>query len=263
MLTRILTHKREEIERLKRELPLGRLADECRLLSTPRPLAPALRSSGRVALIAEIKPASPAGGVLAPAADAGALARVYEAAGAAAVSVLTDAVFFGAGPENLVRARRCTGLPLLHKEFVIDPFQLYLSRRWGADAVLLIVAALADGLLEELMGRAAALGLSCLVEVHTPAELEIALAAGADLIAVNNRNLFTMEVDPETTFRLLPRIDRERVTVVSASGITTRSQMERLAAHGVHAALVGTALMRHPDPARAIRELEGVEGDAG
>ncbi|HUW63921.1 MAG TPA: indole-3-glycerol phosphate synthase TrpC [Spirochaetia bacterium] len=257
MLAKILAHKKEEVAAQKTSLPLTRLLPDLAAAPPPRPFGSVLRSPGRLSLIGEIKPASPSHGTLSVDVDPGKIARLYEEAGAAAVSVLTDAAFFGASPGNLVLARQHCNLPLLHKEFIIDPYQLYLSRTWGADAVLLIVAALPEGMLAGLMAEAAALGLACLVEVHTEGELERALGAGASLVAINNRNLFTMEVDLETTFRLLPQIDLDRVTLVSASGIAGRRQMERLGANGVHAVLVGTALMRSPDPRRALAELLG------
>jgi len=258
MLARILARKKEEVAGRKAQFAPADLVRQAAASPPTRPFGQAVRRPHRLSLIAEIKPASPVLGPLAVGVDAGVLARSYTQAGADAVSVLTDAAFFGASPENLRLARRHTECPLLHKEFIIDPYQLYLSRLWGADAVLLIVAALSDGLLSALLAEAASLGLSCLVEVHTERELERALAAGADLLAVNNRDLFTMEVDFETTFRLLPLIDLARVTLVSASGIGTTAQVRRLAASGVHAVLAGTALMA--EPVRAVAELLGGAG---
>lgn len=255
MLARILAHKKEELEAQKISLPPARIKAELAKVPPPRPFGKAIRVSNQLSVIGEIKPASPSHGRLAENVDPGILARLYEEAGVSAVSVLTDAAFFGATPENLVAARRHTNLPLLHKEFIIDPYQLYLSRSLGADAVLLIVAALTDGMLGRLMAGAADLGLECLVEVHTKEELTRALAAGAGLIAVNNRNLWTMEIDFETTFHLLPFIDLDAVTLVSASGISTHGQLERLAARGVQGALIGSALMA--DPVSALAELLG------
>ncbi len=255
MLEKILAHKKEEVAAQKARRPPAALAGAAE--EPRRQFAGALRQPDRLSVIAEIKPASPGRGRLKADIDPGGIARVYAEAGAAAVSVLTDTAFFQGSPENLVQARKHTTVPILHKEFVIDPYQLYLSRLWGADAVLLIVAACPGGLLAELLAEAAALGLECLVEVHTPGELDRALGAGADLLAINNRDLFTMEVDFETTFRLLPRIDLDRVTLVSASAIGSPVQIRRLAAHGVHAALVGTALMAGREPGRVLAELLG------
>jgi indole-3-glycerol phosphate synthase len=213
-------------------------------------------AQGDAAVIAEVKKASPSKGVLRAAFDPAAIARAYAANGAACLSVLTDRQFFQGAPEHLVAARGACSLPVLRKDFVVDPYQVYEARAMGADCVLLIVAALDPARMRALEAAARALGLDVLVEVHDAAELDLALALHTPLIGINNRNLRTFETRLETTLDLLPRIPPDRL-LVTESGILAKSDVARMRAAGVHAFLVGEAFMRAPDPGRALAELFG------
>ncbi|OYT69381.1 MAG: indole-3-glycerol-phosphate synthase [Armatimonadetes bacterium JP3_11] len=254
ILQRILEAKHEEIETRKRTLRLHDL--KARLADTPPPRGfhPALRrTSNPIAVIAEIKRASPSKGVIRTDFDPCAIAERYHEAGADALSVLTDEPFFQGKPEYLRLARERTPLPTLRKDFIVDEYQVYESRVLEADAILLIVAAIADRRqLQDLRLLAESLGMDALVEVHDEWELETAVESGATLIGVNNRDLHTFEVSLETTFRLL-RYFPENITRVSESGIETAEQVRRLWSAGVHALLVGETLMRTNDPAAIIR----------
>lgn len=255
VLDRILADKRAEVEESKRRRPLPELLAALEGAPPARPFAAALRGPG-IRLIAEVKAASPSKGVLRADLDPVALARTYASAGAAAISVLTDRPYFQGSLEHLraVREALPQGPPLLRKDFLIDPYQLYEARLHGADAVLLIVAALTPSLLGELLQGARALGMDALVEVHHEEELQVALAAGADLIGVNNRDLRTFHTDLATTERLRPLVP-PHVTLVAESGVHTRDDVARMAACGVHALLIGEALVVAPDPAAKIRDL--------
>lgn len=267
ILTQIVTHKVQEISQRRSLKPVQELKAAMADLESCRPFGKALRQPGEVALIAEIKGASPSKGVIRRSFDPIDIAGRYAQAGAAAISVLTDAKFFAGSPDYLAAVRKTSALPLLMKDFVVSDYQLYEARVLGADAVLLIAAVLADQQLAGFLNLAGELGLDCLVEVHDRTELERALAVGAGIIGINNRDLKTFTTSIEQTFNLLPLISPE-VTVVSESGIKTKVDMQRLAAAGVHAALVGETLMAHPDPGEKARELlglrlqSGVSGDA-
>jgi indole-3-glycerol phosphate synthase len=226
-------------------------------MGAPRDFAEAIRrkiAAGRSAVIAEIKKASPSKGVLRPDFDPPAIARGYEAGGAACLSVLTDRQYFQGAPEYLGAARAACALPALRKDFIVDPHQVAEARALGADAILLIVAALADDRLAELEACAADFGMAVLVEVHDAAELARALRLRTPLIGVNNRNLRSFEVSLDTTLGLLPRIPGDRI-VVTESGILVPGDVARMRAHGVHAFLVGEAFMRAPDPGAALATL--------
>jgi len=216
----------------------------------------ALGMQGRVNVIAECKRRSPSRGVLAPQYDPVALARQYEAGGAAAISVLTEPTFFDGALEHLTAVREAVALPVLRKDFVVDEYQLLEARAAGADAVLLIVAALEQSALVRLQSRAWELGLAALVEVHDDDELSRAIDAGARLIGVNNRNLRTLAVDVSASDRLAAKMPAG-VVGVSESGLQTRGDLERLAASGYRAFLIGERFMTDPDPARAIKGLIG------
>ena len=250
-----MAHKRDELADRRLRVPLGELRRRAADAPLPRPFAAALRGP-RVRLIAEVKGASPSAGTIREAFDPGGIARAYASAGAAAISVLTDARFFRGDDAHLPLVSRSVSVPVLRKEFVLDPYQVYESRALGADAVLLIVSILDGGALGDLSGLAGELGMAALVEVHAPAELEAALRARAALVGINNRNLDTLETDLDVCRLLRPRIPRE-VTVVAESGIETRAQVLEMERLGVHAVLVGTALMRARDPAARVRELLG------
>jgi len=222
----------------------------------PNAFVRALTAGAPPRLIAEIKRASPSAGPLRPDLDPAEVARAYAAAGASAVSVLTEPSFFGGSLEDLRAVRGAVTLPVLRKDFILHRYQLLEAVAAGADAALLIVAMLSEDELRALHAHAMELHLDCLVEVHNEAELDVALRLGLDVVGINNRDLDTMRTDIETTLRLLPRVP-EGVAVVSESGIRTRADIQRLAAAGVHAVLVGETLMRSPDPGAAAAALLG------
>lgn len=214
----------------------------------------ALARTDRVNVIAECKRRSPSKGVLAANYDPVRTATAYEQGGAAAISVLTEPTFFDGALEHLVAVRRAVGLPLLRKDFIVDEYQLLEARASGADAILLIVVALDQPTLVRLHQRARELGLAALVEVHDDEEVRRAVDAGATLIGVNNRNLRTLQVDVSASDRLARLIPRD-ASAVSESGLQSRADLERLAAAGYQAFLIGERFMTDPDPARAIKEL--------
>ena len=229
----------------------------------PRDFAAALSKSGAadvfpVRLIAEVKRASPSKGVLCPDLDAASLAQQYETHGAAAISVLTDERFFQGSLADLQAVRQSVSLPVLRKDFVLDPYQVHEARAAGADAVLMIVAILNDSELRTLHQLARELGMAALVEVHNEAELVRAIAVGPSIIGVNNRDLRTFEVDLETTARLRPRVP-PGVVLVSESGVHSPGDVARLAAIGADAMLVGEALVRATDVGHKVRQLTGRE----
>jgi indole-3-glycerol phosphate synthase len=258
VLDRIIEAKYREVDAL-----LGRRERLERAAAARPPVAAfraALEAGATVALIAEVKRRSPsAGGIAEVAGVEGAreTALRYEAAGAAAVSVLTDADHFGGSLADLSAVAASVALPVLRKDFMIDELQVLEARAAGASAVLLIVRVLDDTRLTELLAVIRAQGLTALVEVHDEAELDRALQAGADVIGVNNRDLTTFETDPGTTLRLAPRVPPQCV-LVAESGIRTVADVEAMAAAGAHAVLVGEALMRAADPLALARSLSGV-----
>jgi indole-3-glycerol phosphate synthase len=226
--------------------------------ATPRgeTFAAALAQTGRVNVIAECKRRSPSKGVLCEQYDPVAIARQYEAGGAAAISVLTEPTFFDGALAHLTAVRAAVNVPLLRKDFVVDRYQLFEARAAGADAVLLIVAALPQTELTTLQAEAFALGLAALVEVHDEEELARAIDAGASIVGVNNRNLRTLTVDVDASYRLVSRMPRG-VTAVSESGLQSRQDLERLSAAGYRAFLIGERFMTDASPADAIRQLIG------
>ena len=257
ILNRILATKAREVAAAKAARPYLRLRADADASPPPRDFEAALRekiATGRPAVIAEIKKASPSRGVLRPIFDPPAIARRFEAGGAACLSVLTDRDYFQGAPEFLTAARAACSLPALRKDFMIDDYQIVESRSLGADCILLIVAALDDSQLASLHARARELGMATLAEVHDAAELEQALRLEGALIGINNRNLRTFDVDLETTIELVPRVPASRL-VVTESGILTPADVARLRSHGVHAFLVGEAFMRAADPGAALASL--------
>ncbi len=257
ILARILAAKAKEVAAARAAVPLDAMRARARAAPPPRDFVGALRAkiaSDAVAVIAEIKRASPSRGLLREEFDPAGIARSYAAHGAACLSVLTDGEFFQGAPEHLSAARRASGLPVLRKDFTVDPYQVHEARALGADAILLIVAALADGPMRELEACARELGMAVLVEVHDAAELDRALALATPLIGINNRNLRTFETRLETTLALLPRIPADRL-VITESGILAREHVALMRGWGVHAFLVGEAFMRAPDPGVALAEL--------
>jgi indole-3-glycerol phosphate synthase len=263
-LDRILGQTRADLEARRRRVPLDELKARCRERRPPRDFLGAVRREpdetgrrrGPIRVIAEVKKASPSKGVIRPDFVPVDLAQAYAAAGAHAISVLTDAPFFQGSLEHLAAVRSVVDLPILRKDFHVDPYQLWEARAAGADAVLLILAAQGPSEFRELLGLGRELGLAPLVEVHTAAELETALEGGVDLLGINNRDLKSFEVSLETTFALLPRVP-PGVILLSESGISRREEVVRLAAAGVDGILVGEGLLRHADVGRALRDLVG------
>jgi len=255
ILTEILEHKGRELARARAELPAARLAEQAAAVSRPvRSLRDALLTDEPPRVIAEIKRRSPSKGEIRADFDPQAIAKAYAEAGAAALSVLTDERYFGGQLDFLRQVRAVVEVPLLRKDFLIDESMVDEARLAGADAVLLIVAALPGDRLPALLEYTALRGLEALVEVHDADELETARAAGARVIGINNRDLRTFEVDLGTTEALAPRAGADRV-VVAESGIFTGADLRRLLAAGAHACLVGESLMRQPDPGQALRAL--------
>jgi indole-3-glycerol phosphate synthase len=265
ILQRILAVKAEEVAAARAACSLSELDRQARATRAPgNPLAPrgferALReaiAAGRSGVIAEVKRASPSKGLLRDPFEPRLIAASYQRGGAACLSVLTDERFFQGHPQHLSEARAACSLPVLRKDFIIDPVQLLQARSWGADCVLLIVAALADAQMSELEACALELGMDVLVEIHDQEELERALRLRTALVGINNRNLRTFEVSLEATLGLLDRIPPERL-VVTESGILGRADVERMRGAGVSAFLVGEAFMRAPEPGEALKNLFG------
>lgn len=257
ILAQIMDHKRREVERLIASEPEGAVLGRMAKAPPPRDFAGALRGP-QVRVIAEIKRASPSAGTIrAGDFDPAQLARAYEEAGAAALSVLTDTRYFSGHLDHLTQARAATELPVLCKDFIYRRYQLYRARAAGADAVLLIVAALPPSDFRDLLQETERVGMAALVEVHRLPELAVALEAGARVIGVNNRDLTTFAVDLATTEQLAGAVPPDRL-LVAESGIQGRADVQRLAAAGVDAVLVGTALMRAPAPGEALRQLTAV-----
>jgi indole-3-glycerol phosphate synthase len=254
-LADILARKRDEVAGRRARRGDRELEAACRDLPPPRDLAGALSPrGGPVRIVAEVKRASPSAGAIASGLDAAAQARRYVAAGAAAVSVLTDFPGFGGSLEDLAAVRAAVDAPLLRKDFVVDRYQLLEARLHGADAALLIVAALPGPLLGALVEQCAGLGLAALVEVHDAPELEQALGAGARLVGVNNRDLRSFAVDLAVSERLLPLLP-DGVKGVAESGVRSAADARRLRAAGAANLLVGEALVRAADPGALLREL--------
>ncbi len=253
VLDNILAHKVEEIAARKASASAATVIAAAREAPPPRDMLAAVRRE-TVALIAEIKRASPSRGILLADFDPVALATIYAANGAAAISVLTDERFFGGDLAHLTAVRAAVSVPVLRKDFVLDPYQVYEARAAGADAVLLIVAALDDARLADLHALVTELGMAALVEVNEETELARALALGAPLIGVNNRDLRTFTVDLATTERLAGLLP-EGVTLVAESGIFTVDDVWRMGAAGAHAVLVGEALVTASDVGERVREL--------
>lgn len=254
ILDRIVRTKQDEVASARGRLPEYR--DIARDTEPPRGFAAALRHPSEVRLLAEVKRRSPSAGDIRPGADPAEIARAYHDGGAAALSVLTDREYFGGDLDALRAVRRAVPLPVIRKDFVIHPVQVWEARAAGADAVLLIARILEQPLLEDLHGQAAELGMDVLVEAHTEAEVRRALDAGAALVGVNNRDLDTFTTDLALSIRLAATVPPD-VTYVAESGIRTADDVDRLGAAGVNAVLVGESLMRQADVRAAAEALVG------
>ena len=253
MLNIIIAQKREEVELRKKSMPLSSLKEGIAQRQMPLDFARAL-GGDHTRLIAEVKRASPSRGILCPDFNPVELAKSYAQGGAAAISVLTEANYFDGSINHLAAIREEIRLPLLRKDFIFDPYQVYESRAYGADALLLIVAILSQEQLEELLWLSQNLSLSCVVEVHNQADVERALLSQAKIIGINNRNLDTLAVDINTTQQLRPLIPREKI-VVSESGIKSREDIVKLKGWGVNVVLVGEALVTTADVPSKMGEL--------
>ena len=282
VLDKIVAHKREEVLEARRRRPLAELRKIVDEMPPARDFEGALReartagdgagkrSCGKggmntLFLIAEIKRASPSKGAIRPDLDLGEIGRIYEAAGARAISVLTDERFFRGHLAYIAEVKAAAALPVMRKDFLLDPYQVYEARAYGADAALLIASILPEARLQDMLDLAHELGMSCLVEVHARAdrdlvcrELETVLSTGARIVGLNNRNLETFETDLAFSFETVKEIPKDRIAV-SESGIWERADVLRLQEAGFDAMLVGEALMRTPDIGRKIEELLGVE----
>jgi len=260
ILKKIVARKREEIAEARRRVPEAELRASLEGKSPPRGFVKSLEekiAAGLPGVIAEIKKASPSKGVLREDFHPAEIARSYAAHGAACLSVLTDRDFFQGSPDYLQQARAACELPVIRKDFIVDPYQVYEARAMEADCILLIVACLDDAHLRELNDLAMALGMDVLIEVHDAAELERALAVENPMVGINNRNLRTFEVSLQTTLDLLERIPDGKL-VITESGILAREDVALMRRHGVNGFLVGEAFMRAEDPGERLAELFGL-----
>jgi indole-3-glycerol phosphate synthase len=260
ILDQVLESTARETEARLARRPLSQVVEASRVAPPPRDMLAALRRD-TVALIAEVKRASPSKGVLIDSFDPAALGGTYAQNGASAISVLTEPRFFQGHLDHLAAVRDAVAVPVLRKDFVVAPYQVYEARAAGADAILLIVAALFDAQIEELHSLAAELGMAALVEVHDEAELERALKIGPTLLGINNRDLKTFEVDLDTMARLIDLVPGD-VTLVAESGIKSAADVRRMGALGAHAVLVGEALLRADDVAAQVRAFSSQPREA-
>lgn len=256
ILDRIVKRKAERLSAARERMPLEKIIEAAMNSPAPRDFRSAIRRAGDIRLIAEIKKASPSRGVLRGQLNAAELAKSYESAGVSAISVITEADFFLGAPEYIGEVREAVNLPVLRKDFIFEPYQVYESRMLGADALLIIAAVLRQEPMTEIVGLTRQLGMTALVEIHDESELKLALDCGADVIGMNNRNLKTMEVDTATAARLAP-LAPDGVLKVVESGIHTREDVEFFDRLGVDALLVGEAIVTQDDVEAKIRSLLG------
>ncbi|MDP6361298.1 MAG: indole-3-glycerol phosphate synthase TrpC [Planctomycetota bacterium] len=254
VLDEVVENTRLVVDRAEQLKPVSQLKEEIETATAPRGFAAALNVSGRVRIISELKKASPSGGLIRPDFVPESIAQMYEKHGAAAVSILTDEKYFQGQLSFIKRVRDVIGLPALRKDFMIDPYQFYEARAAGADCILLIVRILSDDQIRDFLDLTRELGMDALVETHSETEIERALAAGADLLGINNRDLDTLEVSLDTTWKLRSLVP-DGPTLVSESGIKTADDMRKLRDWGVDAALIGESLMRSENPGVLLSEL--------
>lgn len=261
VLDEIVKHKWKEIERAKRSVPLAELKNKVRRLAKithPHAFRNALTAPNPIHLICELKKASPSSGLLKSAFDPERIANEFESAGASALSVLTEERYFGGGDAVLERVRHAVKIPILRKDFILDPYQIYETKALGADAFLLIAAILNKTKIRRMIALGRLLGIDCLVEVHSSDELEMALECGANIIGINNRNLKTLKVNRFHAESILPQVPKKIVAVVE-SGIQNRSDIVRYRKLGVRCFLIGTSLMRAKNIHSKMKELLGTK----
>ncbi len=254
ILNKIIENKRSEVERSKKYTSIDFLKRELQKVEGTRDFHEGIRPDGRTKVIAEIKRASPSKGVIREDFDPVEIAKSYSRGGASAISVLTDSIFFKGSLDHLRDVRSAVVLPLLRKDFIIDPYQVYESRLYGADAILLIVAALDSTTLIELLELAHSLKMDAIVEIHDELELDKAIEAGSKIIGINNRDLKTFDVSLETSIRLCELIPKNKI-IVSESGIGSRDDIKRLKSAGINVLLIGETFMRAPEPGEELRKL--------
>ncbi len=257
ILDEIYKHKLSEVAEDKKRVSIETLKEQCKKKQKAGSFGAALKSNTNIRIIAEIKKASPSLGIIREDFNPVEIARIYEASGAAAISVLTDEKFFQGRLSYLTDVKKSVNLPILRKDFIIDSYQVYEARSAGADAILLIAALLSKEEIQRYMEVARELDMDCLVEVHSETELKKVLQTNADIIGINNRDLATFKIDLETTLRLRPLIPAGKI-VVSESGIKSRADVEKLMKEGVDAILVGETLMKSDDISAKLRELLGI-----
>jgi indole-3-glycerol phosphate synthase len=257
ILEQIISQKWHDLKEIKERRPLASLVSYIEGMPPCRSLTAALRKQGGISIMAEVKKASPSKGMIRPNFNPEEITDAFNRSGVSAISVITEEKFFCGEPDYLQMVHSRTELPVLRKDFIIDPYQIFETRKLGADALLLIVAALSDQDLVYFQKLASVLGLECLVEVHNREELQIALASGASLIGINNRDLKTFEVDLNVTFNLRRYITDQSTVVVSESGISSRAQVDELCRNKIDAVLVGEVLMRSENIEAKVKELTG------
>jgi indole-3-glycerol phosphate synthase len=257
ILDKIYQHKLLEVSESKKRIPVEALEKDIQKKQEKKSFSRALKSDVNISIIAEIKKASPSLGIIREDFNPIEIARLYEAGGAAAISVLTDEKFFQGSLSYLTAVKKSVNLPVLRKDFIIDPYQIYEARYAGADAILLIAALLSKEEIQRFLDLAEELKMDCLVEVHSETELQKVLQTSANIIGINNRNLATFKTDLETTRRLKPMIPAEKI-IVSESGIKSRAEIVKLFKMGINAILVGETLMKSDDIPAMLHELLGI-----